>query len=236
MGIGTFITSGCWARRLSSERAEMLRNSVTLWIRAVESNDEAAAQALFDRYFARVQTLARRRLANISLRVVDEEDIAITTFQACLARVASGRFPPLQDRDELWRLLVKITERKVVDALRKHLSAKRGDGRVRGESVFLCQGGEDSTAGFSQIPDREAKESLGLQFADEYRKLMSLLEDEGLREVARMALAGCSTAEIAQQTNRTRRTVQRRLAMILEIWKEQHNQEVVERPNPKKAA
>jgi DNA-directed RNA polymerase specialized sigma24 family protein len=196
----------------------MLRDSVTLWLRAAENHDEAAAQALFDRYFDRVQALARRKLAKSSRRVVDEEDIAITTFHACLDRVRSNRFPPLKDRNELWRLLVKITDRKACDVLRKHLSAKRGAGRVRGESVFFFSGSEQSVTGIGRVADQGARHSLAVQFADEYRKLMALLSDDGLREVARLIISGFSTSEIAKETNRTQRTVQRRLRMILDVW------------------
>lgn len=201
----------------------MSKNSVTLWIRAIENGDKAATQALFDRYFARLQAFARRKLSGNTLRVVDEEDIAITSFHACLERIASGRFPPLKDRDELWRLLARVAERKACDATRRHLAAKRGAGRVRGESIFH-RSDEDSVMGFAAIPDAEMSEQLSLQFAEEYRKQMALLEDEGLRQVAQLVLAGYSTAEIAQQTNRTNRTVQRRLGMILKIW-QQHREE-----------
>jgi RNA polymerase sigma factor (sigma-70 family) len=195
----------------------MLQNSVTLWIRAVENHDEAAARALFDRYFHRVLAVARRKLGAASRRVVDEEDIAITAFQAGLARIASPRFPPLKDRDEFWGVLVKITRRRVCDVMRRHLSAKRGGGRVRGESVFIYPGGDQSGSGIAAVPDQAMNQELAAHFAEEYRRLMERLDDS-LREVARLVLAGYSTAAIANQTNRTQRTVQRRLRMILEIW------------------
>lgn len=196
----------------------MQGNSVTLWLRAVENHDEAAAGALFDRYFDRILALARRRLTSHSRRVVDEEDIAVTVLHAVLARVGSERFPAVNNRDELWGLMLRITDRKVCDALRKHLSAKRGGGRVRGESVFLRHGGEDSETGISAIPARGETQELGVQFAEEYRRLLALLDNQDLVTVAKLILTGHSTAEIAEQTNRTQRTVQRRLRMILDIW------------------
>ena len=48
--------------------------------------------------------------------------------------------------------------------------------------------------------------------------MIALLEDDKLCEIADLVMAGYSTAEIAKQTNRTQRTVQRRLRMIQDIW------------------
>ena len=196
----------------------MSSDSVTLLIRAIEKNDEAAAFALFDRYFARVTAFARGKVAAGVRRVVDEEDVAIVSFHDCLKRVGSGEHPPLKDRNELWWLLARITERKACDAVRKHMSARRGKGRVLGESVFVRPGSDVSDGGIASVPDPGAKHELATQFAEEFEQMIDILDNDNLRDIAGLALTGFSTAEIAKLVNRTQRTVQRRLRMILDIW------------------
>ena len=212
----------------------MTSDSVTLLIRAIENDDEAAAHALFERYFARVTAFARRKLAADFRRVVDEEDVAIISFYDCLRRVRSGEHPPLKDRDELWWLLARITERKACDVVRKHLSARRGEGRVQGESVFIRPGSDVSDGGIASVPDPSAKHELATQLTEEIDRMINVLDDDNLRDIADLVLAGFSTAEIAELVDRTQRTVQRRLRMILDIWNQAGFGEEV--PSTKRAA
>lgn len=200
----------------------MSGNSVTLWIQSLDNDDETAAQALFERYFDRLVALARKKLSNIPRRVVDEEDVAITAFYSCIASARKGRYPSLKNRDELWRLLVTITERKVLDAIRKHRSAKRGGGNVRGESVFMSPNGNGFDLGISEIPDREPTEKFADFLAEEYTRLMDLLKDDDLAQIAHLVLEGYSTSEIATRIDRTQRTVQRRIKLIQTIWSDDH--------------
>lgn len=199
----------------------MPQDSVTLWIRALEQEDESAAQALFDHYFDRLVSIARQKLGSVALRVSDEEDIAISALYSCLANVRSGQHPQIKDRDHLWRLLIRITEHRVSDMLRKHMSAKRGSGHVRGESAFVHSSGERFSGGIGEIPSREPTPQFAEELAEQYRRLLALLDDENLEEVARLVLAGYSTADIAAKTNRTQRTIQRRIKMIQNTWKHQ---------------
>ena len=92
-------------------------DSVTHWIAALKAGDEAAAQALWHRYFARMVELARAKLlaARRPDAAVDEEDIALSAFNSFCAGAVRGRFPAITDRDDLWRLLVVIASRKVLE-------------------------------------------------------------------------------------------------------------------------
>ena len=55
-----------------------------------------------------------------------------TAFAAALR----NRYPRLDDRDDLWRLLVVITERKAIDQARRQGRLKRGGRRILGTSEF----------------------------------------------------------------------------------------------------
>ena len=74
--------------------------------------------------------LARTRLRAARLKDAggDEEDAALSAFESLYAGLANGKFPQLNDRDDLWRLLVVITSRKVLLQARRQLRQKRGGG------------------------------------------------------------------------------------------------------------
>src|SRR5690349_2166195 len=121
--------------------------SVTRWVTALKGGDTAAAQALWERYYRRLVALARQRLRSAHRRQADEEDVVQNAFHSFFRGVARGRFPRLNDRDNLWRLLVVITARKALDQLAHERSKRQGGGTVPGRSRISSEGSEyDETA------------------------------------------------------------------------------------------
>src|SRR5262245_25066321 len=108
--------------------------SVTRWLWALKGGDPAAAQPLWERYHRRLVALARQKLQPARRREADEEDVVQSAFHSFFQGVARGRFPQLNDRDDLWRLLVVITARKALDQLARQHSKRQGGGTVQGES------------------------------------------------------------------------------------------------------
>src|SRR4051794_27387401 len=89
--------------------------SVTYLIGRLKDGDRAAAQRLWESYFGRLVGLARGRLRKASRRVSDEEDVALSAFESFYRRAEQGRFPRLNDRDDLWQLLFVLTVRKAIN-------------------------------------------------------------------------------------------------------------------------
>ena len=75
----------------------------------------------------------------------------LTASAAPRLRAAS---PGSDDRDDLWRLLVAITERKAIDQMRRARRVKRGGGRVRTEADLAAGGPDDEPAGLDKIAGR----------------------------------------------------------------------------------
>src|SRR5256885_9031522 len=100
--------------------------SVTRWLTALKGGDAAAAQPLWERYHRRLVALAREKLRAARRRAADEEDVVQSAFHSFFCGVARGRFPQLNDRDNLWRLLVVITARKALDQLAHEHAKRRG--------------------------------------------------------------------------------------------------------------
>jgi RNA polymerase sigma factor (sigma-70 family) len=197
--------------------------SVTHWLGALRGGDLAAAQPLWDRYFARLVRLARARLRNKPCpgAVEDEEDAALSAFDSFCRAATQGRFPRLDDRDDLWRLLVALTERKLADQVRRARRLKRGGGRVRVESDLAAGGSDDPSAGLNGIAGPEPTPEFAAELTEEYRRLFEALRDEDLRRIAVWKLEGHTVDEIAAQLGCARRTVARRLELIRTLWRAQ---------------
>ncbi len=149
----------------------------------------------------------------------DEEDVALSAFNSFCGRVGRGQFPELVDRDDLWRLLVTITTRKVFESVRRETRKKRGGGRVRGDSAFMD--GDAIDEGMAQVLSREPAPEVAAQFAEDYERLINKLEDPALKSVALRKLEGHSSEEIAAELGTSRRTIDRKLTLIRRIWQEE---------------
>ena len=196
---------------------------VTQWIVRLSNGDEPAAQALWDEYFDKLVRYARRKLEGLPRRAADEEDVALSAMQSFCRGMMARRFQKVEDRDDLWKLLVTITARKATAQKRRHFAEKRGGGRVRGESIFLPdQGSEESNAGIGEVLGTEPTPELANMVAEDCRQLLDTLGDESLRQIAVLTLEGYTTSEIAERLGCVRRTVERKLERIRDKWSHEH--------------
>jgi DNA-directed RNA polymerase specialized sigma24 family protein len=190
--------------------------SVTRWIGGLKAGDPEAARLLWDRYFADLVRLARTRLRDLPRAAADEEDAALNAFDSLCRGTTEGRFPELDDREGLWRILVTITARKAADQVQHERRKKRGGGQVRAEADLAA--GALEVGGLGQAPAGDPSPEMAALLADECRRLFESLPDESLREVARLRLEGYSDHEIATNQNCGLRTVERRLRTIRSLW------------------
>ena len=99
--------------------------SITIWVGRLKAGDrDEAVRKLWDVYFGRLVHLARRQLMGRPRRASDEEDVALSAFDSFVRAAEGGRFPRLDDRDDLWQVLFVITARKAADCA-------ESDGRQR---------------------------------------------------------------------------------------------------------
>jgi DNA-directed RNA polymerase specialized sigma24 family protein len=194
--------------------------SVTRWVAALKAGDAAAAQPLWERYHRRLVGLARRKLESSRRRGADEEDVVQNAFHSFFRGVAGGRFPRLDDRDNLWRLLVVITARKALDQVAHEHSQRRG-GCAAAAGPRMPPGGEGSDSALEQVVGDEPTPAFAAQVAEECRRLLDRLGDDGLRRVAVWKMEGFTNDEIAAKLGRSRRTVTLKLEAIRAIWSQE---------------
>jgi DNA-directed RNA polymerase specialized sigma24 family protein len=186
------------------------RGSVTTWIGLLKVGDTAAAAELWARYFPRLVELARDRLRGLPRLASDEEDVALSAFHSFWQAVGEGRFSRLDNRDDLWQLLVMHTARKAVNERRFQQRQKRGGSIPRLE-------GEAAEIALQEIVGHEPDPQFAALVVEEYRALLEAL-DEDLRPIASRKLEGYSNEEISAQLAVSLRTVERKLSVIRGLW------------------
>jgi DNA-directed RNA polymerase specialized sigma24 family protein len=190
------------------------QGSVTVWLdrlKAGEERDEAVAQ-LWARYFTRLVNRARQQLRSRA-RASDEEDVALAAFDSFVRAAEAGRFPRLDDRNDLWQLLLVLTARKAANVLRDENRQRRGRGRV---FQPLSDGGASSTG--PAVPSDSPDPAEVVALVEQVEQLLGVLGTDELRRVAVWALEGYTNHEIADRLGKSVVTAERKLRLIRGIW------------------
>lgn len=191
----------------------MNEHSITYWFDQLQLGDANAASELWDRFFGRLVRYARGQMGAANRRVADEEDIAAGVMAALCHCADQDRLPQIENRDDLWRMLLTWTRHDITDQVRAENRLKRGGGKVRGDSVF-----ELSHEGLDKICSEAEPADVLLELNEQCHVLLSKLETEILRTIAKKKLHGYSNEEIASLLDVSPRTIERKLNLIRSRW------------------
>ena len=159
--------------------------------------EQDAATQLYLRYSSRLQSWATRQTSSAFVTRFDEEDVVQSVFRTLFRRVAEGLYdvPP---GEELWQLLLVVALNKIRRLATFHRAQKRSVDKTFGSDAL-------ETARFrNQSEDETSMRILRFVLDD----LLSSLPDTH-REIVRLRIDGHKTNEIAEQTGRSSRTVER---------------------------
>lgn len=174
--------------------------SAELVARYASGDDPDAARELFQRFSSRLTALARSRLSAALAARVDPEDVVQSAYRSFFLLAREGTLH-IREPGELWRLLVRITLRKVYRNVRRH----RADCR----SVEREEAGAD--AGENAALSREPTPADAAALIDELSGALGPLGTRQ-RRMVEMRLQGHEIGEIATAVKRSSRTVRRVLA------------------------
>jgi len=191
--------------------------SITRFVSSLKDGDAEAARGIWERYSRELVRLARTKLRSISRAAADEEDVALSAFDSFCDAASRGRFPQLDVRDDLWKLLVTITARKATDLIQEQRRQKRGGGRVVCSADFGAVGAR-GTGALALMADTAPSPEFAVQIAEECGRLLGLLRNDDLRRLALDRMAGYHDHEIADRLGCSRRTVMRKLILIRNAW------------------
>ena len=185
--------------------ATEIEQSVTRLIRAVQDDRSSAVGPLLAVYFERLVQLARKRLKNLPGLGGYEEDLALRSFHSVCQRLRDPARPlDLTGRDDLWRLLATRTISRAIDLVRRHRP-----GEVPG------------THDVEQLLAREPTPEDAAATADECRRLLELLDEPELRQIALWKVEGFTNEEIAARLDCVPRTIERKVRRIRLLWKQE---------------
>jgi DNA-directed RNA polymerase specialized sigma24 family protein len=169
---------------------------------------------LWESYYQKLVGIARSKLRGRVRLVGDEEDVALSAFKSFCHGMEGGRFPDLNDRDDLWNLLVTITLHKVVHLVRDEDRQKRGGG----QKFVVADPANSSADLLQQLVDAEPTPDVVVQVAEEAERLLDCLPSQELVELALLKMEGYTNDEIAKRWQKAERTVERKLNLIRKIW------------------
>jgi RNA polymerase sigma factor (sigma-70 family) len=189
--------------------------SVTEWIESLKQGRDLAATRLWDHFLQRLTRLVSDRLRTARRTVSDEEDVIVDTCEACFRALQEGRYPDVRNRDDLWKLLAVIAERKAIDQIRR---SKKGIDGFRIETPFIAASHDSSICdGLQQLPCTDPTPEFAVIFAENFRTLLEKLDDH-LANVALLKMQGYTNQELAERIGRSVPTVERNLRLIRETW------------------
>jgi DNA-directed RNA polymerase specialized sigma24 family protein len=191
--------------------------SVTMYVQLLHSPDcrerDEAARIIWERFSTRLLGLVRRHLDNRIRRREDEQDVLQSVYATFCIGQLNGKTSPAS-REELWKLLVRITMCTVVNTAHRHLAARRDVRRERTD-------GHESPTTASLFPrwmldhvDRSqpSHEEKIIVLEEVERLLQGISAD--LRCIVIWKLEGYTNSEIAGMIGRTVRCVELKLQEI----------------------
>ena len=191
--------------------------SVTLCVQQLHSPDcrerDEAARVIWERFASRLQALVRRHLDNRVRRREDEQDILQSMYASFCIGQLEGKAAPAS-REELWKLLVRITMCKVVNTAHRHHAARRDVRRERSEAADRNPAGTLFPHWMLEHVDRAkpSHEEMVTVYEEVERLLQGLSED--LRRIVLWKLDGYTNGEIAKMIGRTVRSVELKMQLI----------------------
>jgi len=194
----------------------MDKGSVTRWIEQMRGGDSIVVHALAERYFKKLGDAARRRLHKINQNLHDEEDVANFVLEAVFRNIAQGRYPDLQDRDDLWFLMLAITQRRISSILKRDRRQKAQPSSLTSLTELLeIYEGELSDLAVDSDP-----EQIAIEIGDCWQELMRILPNDEFRKIARLKLDFYSNRQISSMLKLTSKYIDRKVVEIQRLWGE----------------
>jgi DNA-directed RNA polymerase specialized sigma24 family protein len=191
--------------------------SLTLCVQNLRSPDaqqrDEAARIIWERFSTRLQSLVRRHLDNRIRRREDEQDILQSMYASFCTGQLEGMSPP-SSREELWKLLVRITMCKVVNTAHRHMAARRDVRRERADAKARRPGDSLFPRWMLEHVDRaQPSPEEKLIVLEEIKRLLQALPEE-LRAIVLWKLEGFTNADIASKMGRTVRCVELKMQLV----------------------
>jgi RNA polymerase sigma-70 factor, ECF subfamily len=170
-------------------------------LRRYRCGSQQAATALYLRYVRRLRRVIRAQVSVELARRVDPEDVIQSVFGSFFRRLDSDLYdvPP---GGELWNLFLVMALNKIRNLAAFHRAGKRDMRRAR------------EIEWYDRLPETKGDRQAGFALLDLVIDDTLAAMPEAHRQIVQLRLEGYDVAEIAQKTQRSRRTVERLLQQM----------------------
>ncbi len=192
------------------QESQIAPGSVTQCLSQIRKGDDEAVTDLWARFEALVRQVARKRLGKTTQAVADEEDVVVTVFATFVRRIKGGELSSIVRRNEIWRMLITIANRKASNQIRD-LNRQKRRGPANHDPADMVA--------LDQVADNYAQPDWFTSAADALEHFLDHLDEEQ-QQIVVARLEGRDASEIAAMVNRSVPTVFRRLRLIQTIWRE----------------
>jgi len=185
---------------LDAEFAELSQDTLKSdhdLLEAFRSGQMDASTRLYMKYADRLIGMTARKSSSELAAKVDPEDIVQSVFRTFFRRVEKGQYD-VPEGEDIWKLLLVITLNKIRAVVAFNRAAKRDMRRTRSDAMV-----EEAVA---KADDKDEIALATLRIV-----IDELLSDqlEVNQKIIRQRIEGYDILEIAQNVNRSKRTVER---------------------------
>lgn len=207
---------------MSDDSRQSAHSSVTDWIGSLKRGSDDASLKIWQRYVEQLVRKADRHLQNMPRRAVAGDDIAQEAFAAFFRGVELNRFSKLEDRHDLWQLLIMLADRRAKDHMRRQLGPQRGMGHVRGDSVMehAADRSASGAAGFDNLAAPPVTPESAEALIRLIQRSFPELADDELQKIALDRAANYTVSEIARRHGMSLRSAERKLELICQILRQ----------------
>lgn len=185
----------------SHDPNQTMRSDSSL-LRRFRKGEQDAATALYLRYAKRLQALAKAQTSPELAGRFDPEDVVQSVFLTFFRRASKGYYE-VPHGEELWQLLLIIALNKVRTLSVHHRAMKRDVTQTHGSDQLQTLAGKQAQS------DDMSMQMLRMSI-DEVLKDLT----ESQQQTIELRIEGYEVAAIAEQTGRSKRTVERILQMF----------------------
>lgn len=183
-------------------------------LKRIQTGSEDAATALYLRYAKRLRGLAESKTNSQMAVQMDAEGIVQSVFRTFFRRAGNGQYD-VEEADGLWKLLLVIAMNKIRNRATFHRAAKRD--ATRNRRIDQYRESRHPVTG----ADAEALSILRWTIDE----LLEQMPEEN-HDIVLLRIEGLQVAEIANQTGRSKRSVERTLQQFRLMLAEQLEWEV----------
>ena len=127
------------------------------------------------------------------------------------------QFVKLVDRNDLWKILTLLAERRAIDQIRAESTLRSGGGRILNETALANP--NDHGSPIDNFPTNRPPDDFEAILVEEVELRLDSLNDETLRRVAVERMEGHRNPEIAKKLQMSLRSVERKLTLIKDIFR-----------------